>query len=62
MAFLERRTRVGRLRIRAAADDPVAAGMRAESALRPLDLVPPGLPPQAILCIRSMADPLPGGI
>jgi hypothetical protein len=62
MTFLSRETRVGRLRVRAAADDPLATGMRTEAALRPLDLVPPGMPPQAILCIRSMDDPLPGGI
>lgn len=62
MTFVTRETRVGRLRVRAAADDPLAAGMRAEAAVRPLDLVPPGMPPQAILCIRAMADPMPGGI
>ena len=62
MAHLERDTRVGRLRIRAAAEDSLALAMRGEAVLRPLDLHPPGMPRQAILCIRRMDDPLPRAI
>ena len=62
MAHLERDTRVGRLRIRAAAGDELALAMRGEAVLRPLDLRPPGMPWHAILCIRRMDDPLPRAI
>jgi len=62
MTQFERDTRVGRLRIRAAAGDALALTMRGEAALRPLDLRPPGMPRRAILCIRRMDDPLPRAI
>jgi len=62
MTHLERDTRVGRLRIRAAADDSLALAMRGEAVLRPLDLRPPGMARYATLCIRAMGDPLPGTI
>ncbi len=36
--------------------------MRGAAALRTLDLEPPSMPRQAILCIRAMRDPLPGAV
>ena len=58
--LLERGTSIGRLRVRAAARDATAVRMRSESLLRTVDLQPAWLPSQAILCIRSFPDPLPG--
>ena len=55
-------TRIGQVRIRTSTDDPLAARMRGDAALRALDLEPPGMPARTILCIRSMTDPLPGAI
>ncbi|HET8798305.1 MAG TPA: hypothetical protein VFO89_11495 [Thermoanaerobaculia bacterium] len=55
-------TTIARVRLMTGADDRLAAQMRCQSALRPLDLQPPGMPSRAILCIRSMQDPLPGGL
>lgn len=55
-------TRIGQVRIRTDTDDPLAARMRGDAALRALDLEPPGMPSRVILCIRSMSDPLPGGL
>ncbi|HEX8408757.1 MAG TPA: hypothetical protein VF883_07830 [Thermoanaerobaculia bacterium] len=55
-------TTVSLLRIRAAADDPLAVQMRGQAALRPLDLRPAAMPAHAILCVRRMSDPLPGAI
>jgi hypothetical protein len=55
-------TKIGQVRIRTDTDDPLAARMRGDAALRALDLEPPGMPARMILCIRSMADPLPGGL
>jgi hypothetical protein len=56
----ERGTSIGRLRVRVAARDATAVRMRSESLLRTVDLQPAWLPSQAILCIRSLPDPLPG--
>jgi hypothetical protein len=61
-AALERGTTIGRLRVRAAARDAAAVRMRSEAVLRDADLQPSSLPPHAILCIRSFADPLPGAL
>jgi hypothetical protein len=55
-------TTIGRMRIRTSADDTLAVRMRSETALRTLDLQPPGMPSRAILCIRALSDPMPGGI
>ncbi|MBV8519258.1 MAG: hypothetical protein JO197_17825 [Acidobacteria bacterium] len=55
-------TTIGRVRVRANAEDALAVRMRGEAALRALDLEPHGMPPQAILCIRALADPMPGAI
>ncbi|HXH37806.1 MAG TPA: hypothetical protein VNN08_04210 [Thermoanaerobaculia bacterium] len=59
---LDRGTTIGRLRIRAAARDPLAVQMRSEAVLRAADLQPESLPAQAILCIRALGDPLPGAL
>jgi hypothetical protein len=55
----ERTTTIGRLLVRADVATAAGAEQRAGSALRALDLRPPAMPPQAILCIRSLADPMP---
>lgn len=48
-----------RLRIAGAGLDPVASRLRAERAFASLDLPALGLPPSAVLCIRTLADPRP---
>ena len=55
-------TTIGRVHLRTDTDDALATRMRGESALRALDLEPPAMPPRVILCIRAMADPMPGGL
>jgi len=55
-------TTIGRLRLVAATADPNALRMRGGSVLGTLDLQPPAMPEQAILCIRKLHDPLPGGL
>jgi hypothetical protein len=55
-------TRIGQVRIRANTDDALATRMRGEAALRSLDLEPPSMPARMTLCIRSMPDPMPGGV
>src|SRR6266849_6768316 len=55
-------TTIGRLRIRTNGSDPAALRMRGAAALRSLDLQPPSMPSQAVLCIRTMCDPLPGTV
>jgi len=42
--------------------DLLAVRLRAESFLEHADLHPPGLPPQALLVVRRLADPLPGAL
>jgi hypothetical protein len=59
---LDRGTTIGRLRLRAATADPHALRMRGSTAVGALDLQPPAMPEQAILCIRALRDPLPGGL
>src|SRR4051812_1722220 len=55
-------THIGTLRIRApgSARDSVATSCPA--VLRALDLEPPAMAAPEILCVRALADPLPGGI
>jgi hypothetical protein len=36
--------------------------LRLEALLRGVDLHPPGLAPSAVLCVRSLPDPLPGAL
>ncbi len=59
---LDRGTTIGTLRLVAAAADPHALRMRGGTVLGTLDLQPPAMPEQSILCIRRLHDPLPGGI
>ncbi|HEV7505502.1 MAG TPA: hypothetical protein VGS07_11365 [Thermoanaerobaculia bacterium] len=59
---LDRGTTIGRLRFVAATADPNALRMRGGTVLGTLDLQPPSMPEQAILCIRKLHDPLPGGL
>jgi hypothetical protein len=53
---------VARLRLRGAAADPLAARLRIDRVLNEASLAPAALPPAAILCIRHLADPLPGSL
>jgi len=59
---LDQGTTIGRLRLVAATADPNALRMRGGTVLGTLDLQPPAMPEQAILCIRKLHDPLPGGL
>ena len=53
--------RVLLLRVRAAGLDPSRARLRAARLLSAATLRPRGLPPEAILIVRRLVDPLPGG-
>ena len=55
-------TTVARLRLRGTAADPMAVRLCIDRILNETSLAPPALPPSAILCIRSLDDPLPGSI
>ena len=58
---LDDRAIVGRLRLRSTGPvDPSSTRIRLEAALDEVDLGASGLPPTALLCIRSVRDPLPG--
>src|SRR5258706_9784715 len=59
---LDRGPTIGRLRLWAATADPDALRLRGGTAVGALDLQPPAMPEQAILCIRKLHDPLPGGL
>ena len=62
MPMLDATTTLGRLRIRSGPADASALQVRASSAIGALDLQPPAMPPQSILCIRTLRDPLPNGL
>ena len=51
---------IGRLRITGTRGDPVGTRLRAARLLDADAFRPPGLPPSAILCIRTLRDRLPG--
>jgi hypothetical protein len=53
---------IGRLHVRIPANAASEAGPRCTTAIRVLDLQPPGMAPDAVLCVRSLPDPLPGAI
>lgn len=55
-------TRIGQARIRASRADAASCANRCAAVLASLDLQPAAMPPQAILCVRSLPDPLPGAI
>jgi hypothetical protein len=52
-------TTIGRLRLQWGVDEPTCPSLL---PLQMLDLEPPAMPPQAILCIRALRDPMPGVI
>jgi hypothetical protein len=56
---MEDRLILGRVSVRGERMDPVAARLSVESALLGADVTFPGLLPGAIVCIRSLDDPLP---
>lgn len=55
-------TYVNKLRAASGAEDTLALRIRYERALAGARLDPPGLPASAILCVRKLRDPLPGGL
>ncbi len=56
------KTYIDRLRATGREKDPLALRLRLGSTLSAADLQPPGLPPAAILLVRHLRDPLPGGL
>jgi hypothetical protein len=50
-----------RVRVHGGGADPLTARLRLEHRLAGADLRPPGMPAAAVLCVRELADPLPGG-
>jgi len=55
-------TTVARLRLRHSQVEGPAARLRLSALLSPVALQPQSMPPSAVLIVRSMDDPLPGGI
>src|SRR5579859_1742898 len=55
-------TTIVRLRVASVGLDPLVARLRAAAALEATSLAPTRLPPAAILCVRSLADPRPGTV
>ena len=49
-----------RLRVRGSGLDPTSTRLRVANLLQAVDLHPDGLAPSAILCVRTLRDPLPG--
>jgi hypothetical protein len=56
------KTYIGKVRATSSQRDTLAMQLRLSSMLAALHLQPPGLPQSAILCIRSLSDPLPGAL
>ena len=54
------KTYIGKVRATSRERDALALQLRLASMLSATDLHPPGLPASAIVCIRTMRDPLPG--
>jgi hypothetical protein len=48
------------LRVRGSGLDPTSTRLRVTNLLQAVDMHPDGLPPSAILCVRTLRDPLPG--
>jgi hypothetical protein len=55
-------TRIGTLRIRAPGPARESVATSCPAVLRALSLEPPAMATHEILCVRALADPLPGGI
>jgi len=53
-------TAVRKVRVHGSGGDAGLARLRLESLLSGAELRPSGLPPSAVLCVRRVADPLPG--
>ncbi|MDT5267903.1 MAG: hypothetical protein QOH49_89 [Acidobacteriota bacterium] len=58
----EGKTVVSRLRVEGRNLDPLVTKLRVASMFGAVHLGPVTLPPSAILCIRRLSDPLPGGL
>ena len=56
------RTSIRRLRIRDGGRDGARAALHAERLLASVSFRPPGLSPSAVLCVRNLRDPSPGGL
>jgi len=56
------KTYIGKVRATSRERDTLALQLRLASLLSATDLHPPGLPASAIICIRTMRDPLPGSL
>ena len=55
-------TAVRKVRVHGSGGDAGLARLRLESLLSGAELRPSGLPPSAVLCVRRVADPLPGAL
>lgn len=53
---------VRHMRVKGPDLDPTLTQLRVTSLLNMVDLHPKGLPPSAIVCIRTLRDPLPGAL
>jgi hypothetical protein len=60
--FQPGKTTVTQLRVSGSRLDPLITRLRLSSLLAMADLHPTSLPPSSILCIRRLADPLPGAL
>jgi hypothetical protein len=56
------KTYIGTVRLSSPERDVLALQLRLDHALAAMDLHLAGLPPSAILCVRALADPLPGAL
>jgi hypothetical protein len=57
---LQNTAAIGVLRICSSESDPRALRLAVDRQLQGVELSPPGLPPSALLVVRSLVDPLPG--
>jgi len=58
--WLDRKTRIDRLRVNSNGLDPHVSGQCAARLLELAEVHPLGLPPGAVLCVHRLRDPLPG--
>ena len=56
------KTYISTVRLSSPERDTLALQLRLDHTLAAMDLRPSGLPPSAILCVRALADPLPGAL
>lgn len=62
VAWSSGKTVVMHLRVKGSGLDPLLTQLRLADLLNRVDVHPAGLPPAAILCIRSLHDPKPGAL